>query len=147
MDDTKINIYMFCEMPRLLRAKSILDVGMYLERMGAVSRAIGGGVIAEDVYFCGLEESTWHMPVTETVYNKIFSLSNPGNESFDAVVCINIKDRFDRDDIKEVLENHAKVIIADKGSWDWLGMDDSKYLGDYVGKDDERFAVARKRNE
>ncbi len=146
MENTKMDIYAYFEIPRIFLAKRILDVGMYLERLGAVSRFIGGGCFSEDIYLCGVEFTHEHLPVIETYYDKMTGIDDIGDEVFDVALCMYIKGMENPDKIRKTILEKAGIIIADKDTWEWLGFKEEDFNGDYIGQDGNVFVVGELKN-
>lgn len=65
---------MFCyfEMIEKLGAKSVLDAGMFLKRIGAISRQMAGVSVSADTILCGIDfYEEIHLPIFRDIYDEI----------------------------------------------------------------------------
>lgn len=71
---TDMDEVFFCfEMLKNLSPDRVLDIGMFLKRIGAVSRQAMSHGISPDIYLCGVDFfSQYSLPVYEKVYDEIW---------------------------------------------------------------------------
>lgn len=71
---TDMDEVFFCfEMLKNLSPDKVLDIGMFLKRIGAVSRQAMSHGISQDVYLCGVDFfSQYNLQVYEKVYDEIW---------------------------------------------------------------------------
>lgn len=88
---------------------TVLDVGMFLKRIGAVSRYAMSTEISEDIILCGIDLfPECQMPIYEEVYNEIIPrdrffrentrFSCVDGETFDIAVMLDVERHLDRDE-------------------------------------------------
>lgn len=71
------DVYLYFEIIRQLKPERVIDAGMFLKRIGAVSRQAMNVEIGEDVELCGVDA----MPecsaaVYDVIYDKVWNVSN-----------------------------------------------------------------------
>lgn len=113
---------------------TVLDVGMLLKRMGAVSRRAMSTEISEDIILCGIDLfPEYQMPIYEEVYDEIIPrdkffreytrFSCVSGELFDIAVMLDVEQYLDRDD-EEALWDYvfqsAGCIMTDAKAGDRL---------------------------
>lgn len=117
-------IYTYFEVIRQLSPSCILDVGMMLKRMGAVSRQVMHCAIPQSAQLDGVDlYSEVTLPIYETIYNHIYPAALLPNESYHLSVCIGF---FNENNIVqqwisskqnlEYLFAHSSVILFDAGA-------------------------------
>ncbi len=131
---------MFCyfEMIEKLGAKSILDAGMFLKRIGAVSRQMAGVEINAEAVLCGIDfYPEIHLPIFAEVYNEIRTekdfihcLDNDlecfacmKNNKFDLAVMLEagqVLDELDQIKITEYFMQNVNGILADESIGKWM---------------------------
>ncbi len=122
------DIYMYFEIMKQLGSKRVLDIGMFLKRMGAVSRQIMGTAVAEDVYLCGVDfMPDCKVAVYDVIYDKIIETSDYvkmlsgefQDEHFDLAYMLYTQESLSLQEEKlvwEWLSGHVKQVVVDKGS-------------------------------
>lgn len=91
---TDMDEVFFCfEMLKNLSLDRVLDIGMFLKRIGAVSRQAMSHGISPDVYLCGVDFfPQYNLPVYEKVYDEIWNketfCEKTGN--FDVALMLNV---------------------------------------------------------
>lgn len=81
---------MFCyfEMIQKLGAKSVLDAGMLLKRIGAVSRQMAGVEVGADILLCGIDMcSEIYLPICWDIYSEIITGDDFINRLQDHIEC------------------------------------------------------------
>ncbi|MGN0342148.1 MAG: DUF4422 domain-containing protein [Roseburia sp.] len=115
---TKENdIYLYFEIIRQLRPASVLDVGMFLSRIGAVSRQAMGCEVPEMVILDGVRtEESVCLPVYEGIYGRIYPAGETWMQSetvYDVGVVLHtsMKNACRQQAIWEYLWTHCGVIV------------------------------------
>lgn len=84
----KNDIYVFFEVVNQSQPDSILDIGMFLKRIGAVSRNVKNSKIPEDIILDGFtSKDEMIIPIYEEIYNNIFTKELP-KQKYDLVFLI-----------------------------------------------------------
>ena len=93
----KTDIFVFFEIIRQTGAESVLDAGMFLKRIGAVSRRVGDIEIDVTLTLDGLDmRGAPKLPVYGTIYNNIFEgESMLKGRRYDLAICMRTEDAFD----------------------------------------------------
>lgn len=93
------DIYFYFEMLRQLSPKRVLDVGMFLKRIGAVSRQAMATELSSQIQLCGVDLfSEVPLPIYEQIYNEVlekesFFLQQTktfATEKFDVAVALRV---------------------------------------------------------
>lgn len=75
------DIFVYFEMIKRNEPKSILDIGMFLKRIGAVSRQAMEYEIPQDIFLCGIDIfPEFGLSVYEMIFNKINTIGEITNE-------------------------------------------------------------------
>ncbi|MBQ4284558.1 MAG: hypothetical protein IJB96_11615 [Lachnospira sp.] len=78
------DIYVYFEIANMVEPERILDVGMFLKRMGAISRQAMLRTIDDDIYMCGIDcMEECQVGVYDNVYNRIEKMSDVCSDSVD----------------------------------------------------------------
>ncbi len=115
------DIYVFMKLIDEVKPGSILDVGMILKRVGAISRQVKNICIPENVLLTGIDiMPELKVKVYERIYDRIFLIEDVKdileNEVFDLVSFIGIRDNLCKDGYKGLLESsiqHCRYLIID----------------------------------
>lgn len=127
-------MFFYFEMIQNSKPHTVLDVGMFLKRIGTVSRHAMSAEISEDIVLCGVDLfPEYEMPVYEEVYHEImprdrffrehagFSCMN--GRTFDIAVMLDVERHLDRDE-QEALWSYvsqaAECIMTDARMGDRL---------------------------
>lgn len=124
----KDEIYIYFEMLKRMQPKSVLDIGMFLKRIGAISRQAVSMRIPEEVFLYGIDFfSEVRLPVYEKVYNGILSkdlffencevLVGTEEEKFDMAVLLHIEEYLNPNELRqlgEVIAHLAKGVLTDE---------------------------------
>lgn len=113
------DIFVYFEVIRMLSPKNIMDVGMFLKRIGAVSRGAMSGVIPRNIQLYGIDtEPDLNIPVMNSIYNSIFTYDRflgTKNNSFDLTIMLRISDfsyfNFLPSLIKTSVQHSSKILI------------------------------------
>ena len=83
---------------------SVLDMGMFLKRIGAVSRSALDEKISEDILLDGVDfRGTPELPIYHPIYNHIFSSDQIDQQKYDVAVLLQPEDIFSRQEIRRLL--------------------------------------------
>ncbi len=115
------DIYVFFELSRMYKARSILDIGMLLARCGALSRQVKDAVISPDIFLCGIPLYLDVLPVHTKMYDCIASfeeLLGDKDVFFDIVFMLDMDENFLKEHKERLLpylvEHTARIILNDK---------------------------------
>lgn len=117
---TDMDEVFFCfEMLKNLSPKRVLDIGMFLKRIGAVSRQAMSHGISPDIYLCGVDFfSQYSLPVYEKVYDEIWDreifCENTGH--FDVALMLDVAGYLSEQEWQRLgayLPRHVKGVLAD----------------------------------
>lgn len=108
------SIYMFYEVIQQLESEKILDVGMFLKRVGAVSRKVMGREIPEDRQLYGIDffpELTF--PVWSLIYDQIEPAESyytkQDTEKYDLAVVLGIESLQKKVPLDKIVTQTAKT--------------------------------------
>ncbi len=116
------DIYVFFELSRMYKARSILDIGMLLARCGALSRQVKDAVISPDIFLCGIPLYLDVLPVHTKMYDCIASfeeLLGDQDVFFDIVFILDMDQNFwdvYKDTLIPFLTSHSSRIILNDSS-------------------------------
>ena len=127
-------MFFYFEMLQNNKPHTVLDVGMFLKRIGAVSRHAMSAEISEDTVLCGVDLfPEYEMPIYENVYNEIiskdrffeedirFSCTNGG--AFDIAVMLDVERHLNNGEVEilwEYVSQAADCIMTDARMGDRL---------------------------
>ncbi len=154
-------MYCYFEMIKKLGAGSVLDIGMFLKRIGAVSRQMAGTQVNKDVFLYGIDFfPEIYLPIYQVIYDKIISFDHFKNyildteaakgktdgiivSKFDLVVMLETEDLIyeaDKRKLVEYLMQYTSAILADQKTGKW--MTDMRLVKGYypIQIDSSRFA-------
>lgn len=109
-------IFTYFEVIRQLSPSRILDVGMMLKRMGALSRQAMHCEVPKTARLDGIDlYPKVELPIYETVYDHIYPPGQPPQEKYDLSICIGMGDALrqwmlDAHNL-EYLSTHASVVL------------------------------------
>lgn len=124
----KNNIYF--RMIRKIDAKSVLDVGMFLKRIGSISRQLMGAAVPEDVKLTGIDYYTdINFPVWDLLYDKKMSindfLENSRTETYDLAILLDgceLKNQEGWRDLLGIVKKNARYVLFNDLLDDWKRM-------------------------
>lgn len=125
------DIYVYFELTRMYKARSILDIGMFLARSGALSRQVKDAAISPDIFLCGIPLYLDILPVHTKMYDCTASLEELLSDNdvfFDIVYALDIDQNFwneNKDKLIPFLVSHTSRIILN---------DTSEGLSEYLKK-------------
>lgn len=116
------DMYIFFELIRRLEAVSVLDVGMFLKRIGSVSRSLKNAALPEMLEIDGIDiYSGINFPVWKTVYSHIINVENFLDEelvkSYDLMIVLGVEEiaeKINLDKLVDKVEKHVKYIFLNK---------------------------------
>lgn len=145
----KNDIFIYFEVIESLEVKSVLDVGMFLKRIAAISRSVDNKRIEEDVFLSGVDlPKSPKFPVYDSLYNSIYSfdmLDDALSErSWEAIVMLNLKEILSTKEIENIFaqsKKRAKYILVDDETYKEIEtVIDYKYLRD-VSLDSDKYYI------
>lgn len=89
------DIFVYFEVIGMLSPGSILDIGMFLKRIGAVSRGVMSGVIPNKAKLCGIDlEPNLSIPVMASIYDSVITYENydTKKDTYDLSIMLRILD-------------------------------------------------------
>lgn len=122
------DIYVFFEIVKQIEPKSILDLGMFLKRIGNISRQTANEEISKEVTMDAVDYlEDMKIPVYETVYNGIYDEYTflHSNKTYELAIMLRLGNVMDEEQ-EELLWNHLKGKVP-------------YVLTDYEGADRKRF--------
>lgn len=112
-------IFTYFEVIRQLSPARILDVGMMLKRMGAVSRQAMHCAVPESARLDGVDfYPEVELPIYQTIYNHIYIATQLPDEFYNLSVCLGCTAQqwiFSRQNL-EYLFTHSSAILLDAGA-------------------------------
>lgn len=109
------DIFVLFEVVKQTSPRSILDLGMFLKRIGAISRQVKDAEIPETVRLDAYTDTPQSLKVYEKVYNNIF-LEEPSFK-YDLVIWMHLNDVFSDDSQRTLLkwiQNHSRNVLMDE---------------------------------
>lgn len=117
------DIYIYFEVISRVNPSCILDFGMMLKRMGALSRQAMSRAIAQSVRLDGVDlYPDVLLPIYQVIYNQIYRMENLPDRKYDLGIVLCMEKRMDLTVI-EYLCRHTSLILFDM---------DRKHFSDYV---------------
>lgn len=114
--NNKNDMYAYYELINQISPKSVMDIGLFLEQTGNISRHFYGNDIPEDIQLDGIARKK-PFPVYETIYDTIYQLVDIGKIAVDAVydlaMCM-FYDEFDESSktvIMDFVKKHGKYML------------------------------------
>lgn len=142
------DIYIFFELVSQLQPASILDVGIFLQRIGAVSRQTMSCEIPPDIYMEGLEVFGQPvLPVYHKIYDKITRLPDYSffeNAVFDLAFFLHVNEFIHPDDrlfFWQYITTHARTIIADTSDAAFVNYAVTHCSAEAVNVEGQQYAV------
>ena len=142
------DIYVYFKLIEQLQPASILDVGMFLQRIGAVSRQAMSCEIPNNIYLEGIELFGENiLPIYHKIYNKITLLpdfSFADDNIYDMAVCIHVSEWLHPDDrlfFWKYITSHAHVIISDTSDSEFVNYIISNCNAEAINIDGEQYAI------
>lgn len=121
------SIYIFYEMIEQLEPASVLDVGMFLKRVGSVSRKIMGREVPESVQLDGVDFfPQTSFPIWNTIYDQIKTaeefFSTGDKKRYDLVTVLGMSELQKEILLTEIVERTAEVakyVLTDRLETEW----------------------------
>lgn len=117
------DIYLYFEMVKRTKPQTILDIGMFLQRIGSVSRQAMNCSVPERVYLTGISVDETIFPCMKQVYDSIYPLEkideitwmNKGDESFDLTFFLHVNEYIygDRHVLWNWIIKHSQLTVSD----------------------------------
>ena len=127
----KNDIYLFFEIIRQAVPKRVLDVDLFLQRIGMISRQAMNYEIPTDVDLTGWNLSNHTiLPVFKTIYDHILPHDCKLNDIYDLIFLFHTNESIAHSDkitIWEQLSSHGKHIITDATDSEFLSYMTQKY--------------------
>ena len=138
------DMFFFFEMVKRTEPDSILDIGLFLQRIGAVSRQVKNMEIPSETTCDGMPLSNQQFfPVSTAIYQSIVDLNSAGNY-YDMISIIGITDLISVEDEAQLwnwLSSHAHCVIADCRQPERLQMFYTKGICTDYQIDDDTYAM------
>ena len=142
------DIYIYFKLIEQLQPASILDVGLFLQRIGAVSRQAMSCEIPPQVYSEGLDLFGENIfPVYHKIYDKITRLpdfSFTDHHIYDMAVYMHVNEWLHPDDrlvFWQYLITHARVIISDTADTEFVNFVVTNCTAEAINVDGEQYAI------
>ena len=114
-DETEI--YVYFELIKRMQPGSVLDIGMFLTRIGALSRQAMNCGIPKEVELTGVKLfDGMDFPVHRKVYDRMLTLSSLEDKTYDLAALFSVNEYLDEKQkpvFWEYLGGHCKCILAD----------------------------------
>lgn len=142
------DIYIYFKLIEQIQPSSILDVGLFLQRIGAVSRQAMSCEIPHHIYLEGLEcFAQTPLPIYSQIYNQItilpeFAFYAPN--TYDLAFYLRMKDWIHPDDrlfFWEYLITHARIIIADTSDPEFVDYAVTNCQCEAINIENEQYAI------
>lgn len=94
-------------------AKTVLDIGLFLERIGAIARQVGGMALPSQTRLDGYNLSSQQpLPIYETVYDQIIIKQEDLNTHYDLGLLLGIPEEWNMDVIKLIIRSRTLSLLA-----------------------------------
>lgn len=121
------DIYIYFETIGQLEPQNVLDAGMFLKRIGSVSRKVMSRKIPSDVRLDGVDFfSETSFPIWEKIYNSIMDapafLESRSGAEYDLTVFLGTEALYQKQDFEAVSEKaakHTRYLLADRNLKQW----------------------------
>lgn len=123
------DIYLYFEWIKQAKPTSILDFGIFLQRIGAVSRQVMNCEIPTDIVLEGISMKENIQPVYTTIYDKITNIKSIhilDTKVYDLIYFLDMYSEYDnammisKEALWNWLLNHGKMIVADTNDADFI---------------------------
>lgn len=123
------DIYLYFEWIKQTNPASILDFGIFLQRIGAVSRQVMNCEIPKDRILEGVSMNEKVQPVYTKIYDKIINIKSIHTldaKVYDLIYFLDIYSEYDntmmisKEALWNWLLNHGKIIVADTNDIDFI---------------------------
>lgn len=119
------DIYIYFEVIKRVQPSYVLDFGMMLKRIGALSRQAMSCRISQDVSLDGVDlYSDIKLPIYQVIYDQIYCVENLPDKKYDLAIALRMEKNINLTLI-EYLCMHSSMILYDA---------DQKNFADYVMK-------------
>lgn len=142
------DIYVYFKMIEQLKPASILDAGLFLQRIGAVSRQAMSCEIPRHVYIEGIELfGHAPLPIYDQIYDQITILPKFdffAERIYDLAICLRVNKWLHPDDRRffwEYLITHARVVIADTADTDFVNFVTTNCQCEALHLDGQQYAL------
>lgn len=142
------DIYIYLTMIERLQPSSILDVGLFLQRIGAISRQTMSCEIPKHIYLEGIELfGQSPLPIYHQIYNQItiapdFDFSD--DRVYDLAICLRVNEWLHPDDrlfFWHYLITHAKAVLADTADSDFVDFIVERRRCDALGLNGDQYVM------
>lgn len=142
------DIFVYFQIIQQIQPASILDIGLFLQRIGAVSRQAMSCEIPKTTYLEGIElfdQNT--LPIYSKVYDKITRLPEyPFSEdkTYDMVICMRVNEWLHPDDrlfFWQYITTHAHAIISDTADAEFVNYVISHCNAEAINVDGQQYAL------
>ena len=115
------DIYIYFETIEQIEPRKVLDVGMFLKRIGCVSRKAMHREVSDEIQLDGIDFfSETDFPVWKNVYNDIMGieefLNKKNNARYELAILLGVQDLYQREVYKQCIskmKNCAKYVLVD----------------------------------
>lgn len=128
------SIYIFFQMIEQLKPQSVLDMGMFLKRVGSVSRKIMGCEVPDGVQLDGIDFfPEVSFSIWETIYQKTLTaeryFETECEKKYDLAVVLGIEELQKRRCLQDMIKRAAlsHYVLTDKMTPEWSTQD--KFVG------------------
>lgn len=142
------DIYVYFEVLHQLQPERVLDVGMFLKRIGAVSRAAMSCELPGGLVLDGIDAMPERIPVYGKIYDHIYENMDVWMQKsaadFDVAVMLDYGKWLpsaQRDRLWEALRGRAKHVLTDLSDADWVYGLAAHHANEGIRVDDRQYAL------
>lgn len=122
------DIFVYLQIIKQTDSGSILDIGLFLKRIGAISRNIRGESIPDDAFLYGIDPCPEiEMAVFYTIYNGIChvsAISDMADKHFDLAIMLRPEGIFTKEQIEkcyDFISSHSKKLLINSSQKNDIG--------------------------
>lgn len=123
-------LYIYTELIKQIEPNSILDIGMFMKRYGAISRQVITAEIPKDVWFVGVDYMPEvDIPIYHEIYDEILEMDEVmkqyADQKFELIYALDLEKKFSRDEQKKIwnwMRTHAVHIVTNQTNLAMLGV-------------------------
>ena len=144
------DIYLYFEWIKQTNPTSILDFGIFLQRIGAVARQVMNCEISKDIILEGISMNEEVQPVYTKIYDKIInikSIHNLDTKIYDLIYFFDMYSEYNntmmitKEALWNWLLNHGKMIVADTNDVDFINFMTSHVVCQAIHLEGRQYAL------
>lgn len=142
------SIYIFFQMIEQIKPQSVLDMGMFLKRVGSVSRKIMGCEVQASIELDGVDFfPEVSFPIWKTIYNqtmtaeRYFEMEN--GKRYDVVTVLGIEELQKKSRLQDIVKKAtlSHYVLTDKMAPEWSAQDNFVRVTDMTVEDNTYFLL------